>query len=201
MEPSCANLIILVFFLCTTRFENQLLMFLITLGELLDGNTQLQAVCMDILLIWFTYIEGCCLLQTLSESELLKMWHWRWRDVFVQVIKVLSQKQLYYRKMYLLHSLIFRLNIAFWSKGPSFVILFLCCTTIRTASFSLFEQWQITQQFDNSDSGNTMFQLNANKSLNFWISKRKVETWTWNCCKLRKRKNTGSNKNCNKHEC
>lgn len=47
MEPSCANLIILIFFHCTTRFENQLLMFLITLGELLDGNTQLQAICMD----------------------------------------------------------------------------------------------------------------------------------------------------------
>lgn len=68
MESSCANLIILVFFLCTTRFENQLLMFLITLGELLDGNTQLQAVCMDILLIGFTYIESLLFVaeQTLS---------------------------------------------------------------------------------------------------------------------------------------
>lgn len=74
MEPSCANLIILIFFLCTTRFENQLLMFLITLGELLDGNTQLQAVCMDPIDLIYIY-RGMLFVaeQTLSESERLKM--------------------------------------------------------------------------------------------------------------------------------
>lgn len=111
MEPSCANLIILVFFLCTTRFENQLLMFLITLGELLDGNTQLQAVCMDILLIWFTYIESLLFVA----EQTLCVWKWTIENVtfsvtlkwgffnqFLQpVTKVSSQKPLNCRKMYL----------------------------------------------------------------------------------------------------